>query len=86
MSDALSQGYIKSSMDDGLATIEFFHPLSNSLPSKLLAELAGAITEAGNNDAVKVVLLKSAPGVALRASTRKWRVARRMSLTTVQYA
>lgn len=60
MSDALSQGYIQSSLDDGLATIEFFHPLSNSLPSKLLAELAAAITEAGHNDAVKVILLKSA--------------------------
>ena len=60
MSDALSQGYINSSIEDGLATIEFFHPLSNSLPSKLLAELAAAITEAGNNDAVKVLLLKSA--------------------------
>lgn len=60
MSDALTQGYIKSTIDDGLATIEFFHPLSNSLPSKLLAELAAAITDAGTKDEVKVILLKSA--------------------------
>lgn len=60
MSSALEQGYIKSDVNDGLATIEFFHPLSNSLPSKLLAQLAQAITEAGQNDAVKVILLKSA--------------------------
>lgn len=60
MANALEQGYIKSDLNDGLATIEFYHPLSNSLPSKLLAELAAAITEAGGNDAVKVILLKSA--------------------------
>ena len=60
MSEAIHQGYIKSEVQDGLAEIEFFHPLSNSLPSRLLAELAAAITEAGTNDAVKVILLKSA--------------------------
>jgi methylglutaconyl-CoA hydratase len=60
MSDALQQGYIKSEWNDGLATIEFYHPLSNSLPSKLLSELAAAITEAGKSEAVKVILLKSA--------------------------
>lgn len=60
MANALEQGYIKSDLNEGLATIEFYHPLSNSLPSKLLAELAAAITEAGENEAVKVLLLKSA--------------------------
>ena len=60
MSEAIHQGYIKTEVQDGLAEIEFFHPLSNSLPSRLLAELAAAITEAGTNEAVKVILLKSA--------------------------
>lgn len=60
MSEAIHQGYIKTEVQDGLAEIEFFHPLSNSLPSRLLAELAAAITEAGANEAVKVILLKSA--------------------------
>lgn len=60
MSDAIHQGYIKSEVKDGLAEIEFFHPLSNSLPSRLLAELAAAITSAGENEEVKVILLKSA--------------------------
>ncbi|MCR9152723.1 MAG: enoyl-CoA hydratase/isomerase family protein [Bacteroidetes bacterium] len=60
MSDALQQGYIKSDLIDGIAHIEFFHPLSNSLPSKLLSELADAISEAGKNEAVKVLLLRSA--------------------------
>lgn len=60
MSEALEQGYIKSEVSNGLATIEFFHPLSNSLPSRLLANLASAIREAGENAEVKVILLKSA--------------------------
>ena len=60
MSDALQQGYIKSDLIDGVAHIEFYHPLSNSLPSKLLSELADAISEAGKNEAVKVLLLRSA--------------------------
>ncbi len=60
MSQALQQGYIKTQLEDGLATIEFFHPLSNSLPSKLLSELTSAISDAGRNDEVKVILLRSA--------------------------
>lgn len=60
MSDALEQGYIKQEFNDGVATIEFFHPLSNSLPSRLLAQLANAIREAGQDEVVKVILLRSA--------------------------
>ncbi len=60
MSDALTQGHIQTQVKDGLATVEFFHPLSNSLPSRLLSELAQAITKAGQDNAVKVILLKSA--------------------------
>lgn len=60
MTEAIHQGYIKSDLKDGLAEIEFFHPLSNSLPSRLLTELTEAITAAGENKDVKVILLKSA--------------------------
>jgi methylglutaconyl-CoA hydratase len=60
MIEAINQGYIKSVGQDGLAEIEFFHPLSNSLPSRLLKELAEAITAAGQDEEVKVILLKSA--------------------------
>lgn len=60
MSEAVNQGDVKIDMDNGLATIEFYHPLSNSLPGKVLAKLADTITEAGKNDHVKVILLKSA--------------------------
>lgn len=43
----------------GLATIEFFHPKHNSLPSDILAKLAKTITEAGEDDEVKLIVLKS---------------------------
>ena len=44
---------------NGLATITFFHPSHNSLPGRILAELAGQVTAAGQNDQVKVIVLKS---------------------------
>ncbi len=59
MADILEQGNVTSSINDGIATIEFFHPLSNSLPGKLLAELAETITKMGMDEAVKVIVLKS---------------------------
>lgn len=59
MTDATQQGHVTSSIENGLLTIEFYHPMSNSLPGKLLAALATQITEGGTNDAVNVILLKS---------------------------
>ena len=44
----------------GIATIEFGHPLSNSLPGKILRKLAETITDAGKDSAVKVIVLRSA--------------------------
>lgn len=61
MNQAIEQGDVKLLVNEkGVATIEFFHPLSNSLPSKVLKKLANTITEAGNDAAVKVIVLKSA--------------------------
>ncbi len=60
MNSPLEMGGVSSQIDNGIATIEFFHPLSNSLPGKVLAQLAQAITDAGSNDAVKVLILRSA--------------------------
>ncbi len=51
--------YVKQNTENGIETIEFFHPAHNSLPGDILAQLANAITEAGKNDAVKVIILKS---------------------------
>lgn len=60
MSDAIQQGHVEVSVDErGVATIEFGHPLSNSLPGKILQKLANTITEAGKNDLVKVIILRS---------------------------
>lgn len=57
---AIDQGGVNTSIEKGIATIEFFHPLSNSLPGKVLAKLADTITEMGQNEDVKVIILRSA--------------------------
>lgn len=60
MSEAVDQGHVNVSLDDsGIATIEFGHPLSNSLPGKILQKLADTITEQGKRDEVKVIILRS---------------------------
>lgn len=56
----LQNGEIKKSIENGIGTIEFYHPKSNSLPSYLLKELAEMIHEISNDNNVKVILLKSA--------------------------
>lgn len=60
MSEAADQGHVEFTITDtGIATIEFGHPLSNSLPGKILRKLADTITQLGGNHDVKVILLKS---------------------------
>ncbi len=60
MSEAADQGHVEFTITDtGIATIEFGHPLSNSLPGKVLRKLADTITQLGGNHDVKVILLKS---------------------------
>ena len=60
MNSAIEQGDIRESITaNGVATIEFFHPMSNSLPGQLLSKLTEAINKAGKDDAVRVILLKS---------------------------
>jgi methylglutaconyl-CoA hydratase len=54
-----TEPYVKQNINNQIATIEFFHPAHNSLPGDLLAQLANTITEAGNNDDVKVIILQS---------------------------
>jgi methylglutaconyl-CoA hydratase len=55
----LAEGYVRAQVANGVATITFFHPKSNSLPGRLLAELAAAVTEAGGNPEAKVIVLRS---------------------------
>lgn len=61
MSQAIDQGFVAFSIDDnGIGSIEFGHPLSNSLPGKVLRKLAETITQLGNDNRVKVIVLRSA--------------------------
>ena len=52
--------YVRSELHQGVKTIEFFHPQSNSLPGALLRELASAITHAGEDPDAKLIVLRSA--------------------------
>lgn len=58
--DAVNQGHVRAEVINGVAEIEFFHPLSNSLPGKLLAALADTIKKSGEDPDVKVIVLRSA--------------------------
>jgi methylglutaconyl-CoA hydratase len=60
MENAINQGDVTFSVENGIATIEFFHPLSNSLPGRVLAKLAETITKMGEMEDVLVIILKSA--------------------------
>ena len=55
----MTEAYVKHSLSEGIATIEFFHPEQNSLPGSILAQLAETITSIGNSADVKVIILKS---------------------------
>lgn len=57
--DKTTQGHISTTIENKIATIEFFHPSHNSLPGKLLKQLEQAIYDAGNNDEVILIVLKS---------------------------
>jgi methylglutaconyl-CoA hydratase len=59
--------YIKNEIKNGIATLSFFHPEHNSLPSSLLNELDDALYNLGNNDQVKVVIIKSDGGTTFCA-------------------
>ena len=56
----IEEGYVKSETHNGITTIEFFHPQSNSLPGKILEEMAKEIHFAGTHAETKVIILKSA--------------------------
>jgi len=54
------EAYVNSeSLKPGLTRITFFHPKHNSLPGEILAKLAHAITEAGRDEATRVIILQS---------------------------
>ncbi len=52
-------GYVTTETHNGITTIEFFHPRSNSLPRRILESLAYEIHAAGNDVATRVIVLRS---------------------------
>ena len=55
----MQNGKVETQVQNGIATVTFFHPQSNSLPGAILRKLAAEITSAGTNTEVKVIILKS---------------------------
>ena len=60
MMETIKDGYVKTEIKQGIATIEFFHPQSNSLPANILEELTKEINSATSNNDSKVIILCSA--------------------------
>ena len=59
MSKDFINGYVISETHKGITTIEFFHPQSNSLPHRLLEELANEIHAMGMDKDTNVIVLRS---------------------------
>ena len=53
------QAYVSLNIKNKVGYIEFFHPNKNAMPSDILLELKNKIDEAGNDAAVKVIVLQS---------------------------
>lgn len=51
--------FVKSSIENGIATIEFFHPKGNAMPGLLLSALASTIKNVADSQNTKVILLRS---------------------------
>lgn len=52
-------GTVRTEVDKKIATVTFYHPSHNALPSSLLAQLAAVIRRLGKNPSIQVILLKS---------------------------
>ncbi len=55
----MTEAYVSSITHQGITTIEFFHPQSNSLPGRILTELSAAIVHAGEDPNTIVIILRS---------------------------
>jgi len=53
------EGRITSSIENGIGTITFFHPQSNSMPGTQLRNLAEEIEKLGKDESAKVIVLQS---------------------------
>lgn len=57
--DPRDAGQVTITADQGVATVSFSHPKSNSLPGALLGRLAEGIRAAGEDPAVRVIVVRS---------------------------
>ncbi len=53
------EAYVSLTVNNNVGYVEFFHPNRNSMPSDILSKLEQIIKEAGQNENVKVIVLKS---------------------------
>lgn len=60
----MDNGHAYLQMDGGIGTVHFHHPKGNSLPGKVLSDLADAVREAGEDARIRVVVLRSEGGRA----------------------
>jgi methylglutaconyl-CoA hydratase len=51
--------YVTLNIENEVGYVEFFHPNRNSMPSHILSDLAQTIEDAGGNNNVNVIVLKS---------------------------
>lgn len=56
---SMSNGSLYTNIQNGIATIEFFHEASNSFPSELLDRLAKVFNDLSENNDVQVIVLIS---------------------------
>lgn len=54
-----NSGSVTANVEQHIGTIEFFHPLSNSMPGVLLNQLADEISRMGADEEVRVIIIKS---------------------------
>jgi methylglutaconyl-CoA hydratase len=59
MEKDIQNGYVTTETHKGITTIEFFHPQGNSLPRRLLTDLANEIHAAGADADTRVLVLRS---------------------------
>ena len=55
----MTEPYVTINIKNRIGYIEFYHPNKNSMPSAILQKLKEAIDDAGANEAVNVIVLKS---------------------------
>jgi len=59
MSSVITEGNVKTHIENGIGYATFFHPMSNSMPGHLLRKLAEEIEFMGKTPEVKVIALQS---------------------------